>query len=761
LDNFDASQRKDGMTPSQPEQDREASPGPGTETIGAWVQKHSVTLVVLVVLVGGLIYKFQLSALALGVMLFGLGLVIFIHELGHFLVAKWCDVHVETFSIGFGPALPGCKFRRGETTYMIALIPLGGYVKMVGEGDGSEEDENDPRSFKNKTVWQRMAIISAGVTMNVLLGCLCFIYVYMTHGVERQSATVGMVDAGGPAWIKGLRSGAVIDQIGDATHPHFDDLQGEVLTTLWRTRLPLTYSVPGQPPVQTEIVPRLEEDDNRPMIGMRPLPAAELFPRSIGKRHEGPVLYTSAAAEAEPPFEFGDVIVGTTDPDHPEEIKPLPDDPRHLEKPRPDYFQLLRRCQRLVGKPMVFQVRRKEPDGSTKLVDIRVPPAYRYTFGLRMRMGKVAAVRDGSPAEKAGLQPGDIIKHVKAAAGGRVLLEVAEDKDNLDPERLPFELEQALRNQPGARVTLTVLRPNSAKHEEKGTVELTLDWDNSHEFDEAVPLGWSSPLAIDGLGLAYRVETTVEGVQPGSPAMHGRYAENGEEVSLQKDDVIEAIQFRKAGRQKSDVEWGFWKTLKPDQWAHVMWELQVADFKEVQVRVRRGSAPLKAPILLTAQPDPTWPVADRGFGLMLMPDFHLEKADNLGEALSLGVAWTFRSVKQVYLHLRGFLLLRLSHKLLSGPLNIAMTAYDIASEDLNAFILFLGMISINLAVINFLPIPVLDGGHMVFLIYEKIRRKPASEWVLRAATVAGVVFVLSLMLFVIGQDVVRVFFGAR
>src|SRR5262249_41223536 len=60
----------------------------------------------------------------------GLGFVIFIHELGHFLAAKWCDVHVQTFSIGFGPALPGCSFQRGETTYKLAVLPLGGYVAM-------------------------------------------------------------------------------------------------------------------------------------------------------------------------------------------------------------------------------------------------------------------------------------------------------------------------------------------------------------------------------------------------------------------------------------------------------------------------------------------------------------------------------------------------------------------------------------------------------------------------------------------------------
>jgi regulator of sigma E protease len=61
----------------------------------------------------------------LGVLV-GLGFVIFIHELGHFAVAKWCNVYVETFSIGFGPALPGCRYQRGETTYMLAVIPLGG-----------------------------------------------------------------------------------------------------------------------------------------------------------------------------------------------------------------------------------------------------------------------------------------------------------------------------------------------------------------------------------------------------------------------------------------------------------------------------------------------------------------------------------------------------------------------------------------------------------------------------------------------------------
>ena len=82
----------------------------------------------------------------------GLGLVIFIHELGHFLAAKWCDVHVKTFSIGFGPAVPFCSYKWGETTYMVGIIPLGGYVAMVGEGENAadEEAEDDPRELQEQ-----------------------------------------------------------------------------------------------------------------------------------------------------------------------------------------------------------------------------------------------------------------------------------------------------------------------------------------------------------------------------------------------------------------------------------------------------------------------------------------------------------------------------------------------------------------------------------------------------------------------------------
>src|SRR5262245_43037854 len=135
-------------------------------TLKMWLRQNAVSLIITAIVVA-LVFVYLDPVDTLKVV-FGLGLVIFIHELGHFLAAKACDVHVKTFSIGFGPAVPFCSYKWGETTYMVGIIPLGGYVSMVGEGDtaAEEEGEEDPRSFKNKSVGQRMIIISAGVIMN-------------------------------------------------------------------------------------------------------------------------------------------------------------------------------------------------------------------------------------------------------------------------------------------------------------------------------------------------------------------------------------------------------------------------------------------------------------------------------------------------------------------------------------------------------------------------------------------------------------------
>jgi len=163
---------------------------------------------------------------------FGLGMVIFFHELGHFAVAKWCNVHVERFSIGIGPII--WSHQRGETEYALSVQPLGGYVKMLGQDDmdpnqmTSSEIAENPRSYSSKTVLQRMAIISAGVMMNVATGFLFFAIGYW-NGVLEPAPVVGGVRAGFPAWEAGLRAGDRVLSVNGDPIRSFVDLQEAIL----------------------------------------------------------------------------------------------------------------------------------------------------------------------------------------------------------------------------------------------------------------------------------------------------------------------------------------------------------------------------------------------------------------------------------------------------------------------------------------------------------------------------------------------------
>ncbi len=137
--------------------------------------------------------------------LFVIGLLVFFHELGHFLVAKWSGILVYTFSFGFGPKILGFKW--GETEYVISLFPLGGYVKMAGED--REEDKNIPpfRRFDKKPIWIRALIVTAGPLMNFILAIVIFSLLFMTYGVPSVLPIVDKVVEEGPAYIAGIQPG--------------------------------------------------------------------------------------------------------------------------------------------------------------------------------------------------------------------------------------------------------------------------------------------------------------------------------------------------------------------------------------------------------------------------------------------------------------------------------------------------------------------------------------------------------------------------
>lgn len=147
-----------------------------------------------------------------------LGVLIFVHELGHFLVAKKAGVGVLKFSLGFGPKLLGKKI--GETEYLLSLIPLGGYVKLLGETEEDNLSEEDTqRAFLKQTVWKRMAIVIAGPLFNFILAIVIFCAVNM-YGTPVLTTKIGGIQENSPAFSTGLRAGDVITAVNgrEVTH---------------------------------------------------------------------------------------------------------------------------------------------------------------------------------------------------------------------------------------------------------------------------------------------------------------------------------------------------------------------------------------------------------------------------------------------------------------------------------------------------------------------------------------------------------------
>ena len=152
-----------------------------------------------------------------------LGVLIFFHELGHFLVARLFGVGVEKFSLGFGPRLFGKKI--GLTDYRVSLIPLGGFVKMVGEDPTAEMDPQDiPLSFTHKHVFKRMLIVAAGPAFNLLLAVFIFYGIFQISGTYILRPSIGGVQENSPAQTAGLQAGDMITAINGTPVANWDEM---------------------------------------------------------------------------------------------------------------------------------------------------------------------------------------------------------------------------------------------------------------------------------------------------------------------------------------------------------------------------------------------------------------------------------------------------------------------------------------------------------------------------------------------------------
>ncbi|HEV3340803.1 MAG TPA: site-2 protease family protein [Pirellulales bacterium] len=661
----------------------------------------------------------------------GIGMVIFVHELGHFAVAKACGVKCEKFYLGFD--IGGWKlfkYKWGETEYGIGVLPLGGYVKMLGQDDNPnrlhEETERaklksaegeatadqaaegdsifDPRSYLAKSVPQRMAIISAGVIMNVIfafvVGSIAF-----GLGVEQIACVVGKVFAGEPAWKAGLREGDTVVQIGDVKNPVFRDLQtGVALGDNIDEGVDFVVRRPGvDEPLKFKIFPRRRK--LIPLIGM-----------TNGHTNQVALVLPGTFSTAKPEsnaagLKAGDRVVavnGTKVAEGWQFDRALADHPGTATLT----------VERRQNKPSADEKKDQEP--AVDRLEVELPAAPMRTLPFAMAMGKIEAVQSGSPAEAADIRPDDLIKEIDGQDAGD-----------------PLRLAERLRQREDAAAKITIVRSGQTL-----TKDVALDL---NAFDNTMP-GDDSPVAIPALGVAVAVENQVATVEVDGPAAAGglKPGDTIEKVRLLPPD--EEIQREKYGRKNlqptKDIDFA-----KERNWPAVFSLLQqVLPETRVELQLKDERT---VTLDLTLSQD--WFNRDRG--VIFEPVLATQKADTVAQAVALGWRESKYSLSLVFRFLRKLLSGQVSVKGIGGPVEIARQAGATASEGLSPFLLFLGMLSANLAVLNFLPIPMLDGGHMVFLAAEGVRGKPVSERVVACFQFAGLFLLASLMIFVLLLDV--------
>jgi regulator of sigma E protease len=675
----------------------------------------------------------------------GLGMVIFVHELGHFIVAKLCGVKCEKFYLGFDIfGWKICKFTRGETEYGIGILPLGGYVKMLGQEDNparlaeemerakiaakatAEEDKGkddaavasqagspparpavvfDPRSYLAKSVPKRMAIVSAGVAMNVVFAFVAAMIAY-GMGVRDNPCVVSEVLPGEPAWEAGIRPGDQIVQLGHIKEPRYRDLQsGVTLGDRIDEGIPMLVERPG---VEKLLSVRIVPNQTRlvPTIGI-------VSPRTTTLLKAHPVRYASPAADSRPTFQGGDKVV------------------RVNGVPVESYAELQAQLALHPGEKLTFTVERAAEDsagddavaaGATRQLAIDVAPNPMKQLGLVMKWGPLTAVQAGSPAAEAGLRAGDFLEKIDGQPPGD-----------------PMTLADRMRRKAGQTVAVTVARKAGGKWttiETKARLRETT-WVETPQ----VP---GNSASVPALGIAYRVLNVVAAVEPHGPAARQGIRPGDEVVQVTLipppepplDEAGEPLRQKelKVELDESKTDWPFFFYALQDALPGTTVELVLKGDRKVTL------SPVAAA---------DWFNSERG--LEMAPLYVIRKAHSLGEAASLGARETVDSVMQVYRFLQK-IGTQISPKAIGGPVGIAQAAGRYAYEGPAQLLIFLTMLSANLAVLNFLPIPLLDGGLMVFLILEGILRKPVSEKIMVAFQYVGLFFILGLMLWVFGLD---------
>lgn len=709
----------------------------------------------------------------------GLGAVIFVHELGHFLVALACGVKVEKFMIGFDIGGYKLSWRRGETEYGIGILPLGGYVKMLGQDDDpahikeqmqkSQVDVHnanakpikgpdgetyyvDRRSYLAKSVPQRMAIISAGVVMNVIFAFIFAVIAY-GMGVPYIPAVVSEVVPGSPAWEANIRPGDEIEQIGKRVNPTFIQLKsGVTLGDLEKgIELRVRHAADGKV-VSVPLKPQ-QLAGKLATIGLGMPFSLTLFGESA--------IEGSAAASAKlvnPPADKipddeaklleGDEIVRVGDV----AVKEYPEFSALLAQQPEKALQVTVRRERQQDDKAGAKGGDKPVE--TQELTFEVPPQHLNRFGFSMKMGPIVSVRPESPAATAGIVAGDLIELVD----GKKLGQGPSPAETWDAETLSDYLRRAAVA--GREVELTVLRAAKGGEDREAKIRVKPQLATTMNIPGRAP---GTPMAANEIGIAYRLQNEVASVAPDSPAAAAKIAAGDKTLQAkitfpERKDlptpepvVVKFVPDEPNwfGRLWLKVFGGAPTELERFDWPRLLDIIQFArPGTKVELTVQQGDA---EPRIVTLEPvaaDGAF-IAARGF--WFKPVERIRKADSFAQQVRYGWDETSESLSMVFKFLKkigG----QVPVSALGGPVSIAKAAGYSAAEGIPTLLIFLTMLSANLAVLNLLPIPLLDGGHLVFLAYEGIRGRPANEKFVVAMHTAGFVFIVSLMLYVLALD---------
>ncbi len=584
------------------------------------------------------------------IVVLGIGILIFIHELGHFAVAKYEKVRVIAFALGFGPSIWHKKW--GETEYHLKLLPLGGYVKLAGETPGVEA-VGAADEFMSKSPGPRARILLAGVTMNFIFGLLTVIVAFQI-GVYFPAPVLGGIMPGSPAWHAGLQPGDEIIEMNGQRITKFREIGLNIAFSSRDSMIQFKVKR-GDNVLAYELQPEYDEEMGLLLIGVQPCLDTLHVP-------ENSPLYALGLRTGDKILEVNDKKLQDGYDFH-EALALLRDQPK---------LQLL-----------------VERDGQKHALEITPQKKAVHRLGIVAQQLCLGAVRRNSAAAKLGLQKQDKI------------LAIAQK-----PLLTRKDFEKAILESPNPVLTVQSKAPAEPRDIPINFAELKI---NPKDFMD---------------DLYFVPDLTIGEVVADSPAA----------AYLNPGDTIVAI---------NDQEISAWSQLSPI--------IAASKGNALQMVVLRNSEKFSFSI----QPA-VYQEFDLG-NLVFLPKLSEAQSYNIWESCKYGLKDAYQMILDVFFMLKGLISQDIAAKNLGGPVVIFSASYSQLQLGFGYFLYFLALISINLAVVNLLPIPILDGGHLFFLSIEKIRGKPVSERVIGIFNAIGMAFLLTLLLFVTYNDILRLF----